>query len=159
MNVLLTVNGERHELDIEPRRLLGDVLRRDLGLFGVHFGCEHGVCGACTVSMDGRTVRSCLVYAVQAEGHEIETVEHLDRDGDLHPVQQAFSEKHGLQCGFCTPAFVLAAKGLLERHPDPDETLIREELAGNICRCTGYVGIVEAVRLAAERMRAAEARR
>jgi len=137
---------------------LADFLRDELGLTGTHLGCEHGVCGACTILLDGRSVRSCLLFAVQAEGHELTTVEGLEReDGSLHPVQEAFSEAHGLQCGFCTPGFLLSVVELLDRHPDPDEALIRTWLSGNLCRCTGYQNIVEAVKLAAARLRGAGA--
>ena len=153
MQVRFRVNGAERCLEVEPRRLLADVLRHELGLFGVHLGCEHGVCGACTVLLNGETVRSCLMLAVQAEGCDITTIEGLGRPGGLHPVQEAFRKAHGLQCGFCTPAMVLAVKELLEEVPDPDEATIRERLAGNICRCTGYVHIVQAVRLAAQMMR------
>jgi aerobic carbon-monoxide dehydrogenase small subunit len=150
----LDVNGERHHVLVEPRMLLLDALRDDLGLGGTHAGCEHGACGACTVLIDGRAVRSCLMFAVQAEGCSITTIEGL-ADGDrLHPLQEAFSEKHGLQCGFCTPGMIMTAAALLEEDPDPSEETIRTALAGNICRCTGYVNIVRAVRAAAERQAA-----
>jgi carbon-monoxide dehydrogenase small subunit len=133
---------------------LADFLRDELGLTGTHLGCEHGVCGACTILMDGRSVRSCLLLAVQAEGHELLTVEGLEApDGTLHPVQEAFSEAHGLQCGFCTPGFLMSVVELLRTHPDPSEEEIRTWLSGNICRCTGYQNIVEAVKLAATRAR------
>lgn len=148
-----TVNGVQKTVEIEGRKLLSDVLRQDLRLTGTHVGCEHGVCGACTVIMDGKTVRSCLTFGVQAEGAEIETIEGLaDTPRNLHPVQRAFWEKHGLQCGFCTPGMVLAAKALLEENPNPTEEEIREGMGGNICRCTGYVFIVESVKAAAEAM-------
>ncbi len=148
-----TVNGVQKTVEIEGRKLLSDVLRQDLRLTGTHVGCEHGVCGACTVIMDGKTVRSCLTFGVQAEGAEIETIEGLaDTPKNLHPVQRAFWEKHGLQCGFCTPGMVLAAKALLEETPNPTEEEIREGMGGNICRCTGYVFIVESVKAAAEAM-------
>ncbi|HVM13471.1 MAG TPA: (2Fe-2S)-binding protein [Egibacteraceae bacterium] len=146
MEVTLLVNGIEHTIHVEPRRLLADVLRQDLGLFGTHLGCEHGVCGACTVLVDGEPTRSCLVFAVQMEGQEIETIEGIDPDD---PVARAFKEAHGLQCGFCTPAFVLTVSHLLREDPDPDEETIREAISGNICRCTGYVNIVKAVRVAA----------
>lgn len=149
MEIELNVNGQIRKVDVEDRRLLADVLRHDLGLYGVHLGCEHGVCGACTVLVDGRVARSCLMLAVQAEGHEITTIEGLGADGEMHPVQEAFHEAHGLQCGFCTPAFVLSVVDYLDRNGSTDEQTIREELSGNICRCTGYVNIVEAVRRAA----------
>ena len=151
MNVVLHVNGVAHALDIEPRRLLSDVLRHDLRLTGTHVGCEHGVCGCCTVLLDGAPVRSCLMLAVQAEGHDVTTIEGLARDGKpLHPVQQAFHDAHGLQCGFCTPGFVMSVVGLLAQHPEPTAEEIDEGIAGNLCRCTGYASIRRAVRRAAE---------
>ena len=156
--IALRVNGRELVGEAEPRMTLADFLRDELGLTGTHLGCEHGVCGACTILLDGRSVRSCLLFAVQAEGHELTTVEGLEReDGSLHPVQEAFSEAHGLQCGFCTPGFLLSVVELLGRHPDPDEALIRTWLSGNLCRCTGYQNIVEAVKLAAARLRGAGA--
>jgi carbon-monoxide dehydrogenase small subunit len=148
--IRLTVNGAAHELEVEPRRLLADVLRHQLGRYGVHLACEQGACGACSVRIDGRLTLSCLVLAVQADGASITTIEGLaGADGSLHPVQRAFNEEHGLQCGFCTPGFILAVTDLLERIPDPDEATIRSELSGNLCRCTGYTNIVKAVRTAA----------
>jgi len=147
----LTVNGTRHELAVEPRRLLVDCLRDDLGLTGTHIGCEHGVCGTCTVLVDGETVRSCLMLAVQADGAQITTVEGLATDGALHPLQQAFREAQGLQCGFCTPGMLMLASELLRDNPSPSEAEIREAISANLCRCTGYQGIVEAIQLAAER--------
>ena len=154
--VVLRVNGEELRGRAEPRMTLADFLRDELGLTGTHLGCEHGVCGACTILLDGRSVRSCLLLAVQAEGHELTTVEGLAApDGALHPIQEAFSAKHGLQCGFCTPGFLLTVHELLGDDPDPDEATIRSALGGNICRCTGYVNIVAAVRHAAELTRAA----
>ena len=151
--ITLTVNGREHRAVVEPRLLLADFLRRDLGLTGTHLACEQGVCGSCTVVLDGETTRSCLMFAVQADGFEIETIEGLASDPDhLHPVQQAFWDHHGLQCGFCTPGMVLTAKALLEENPAPSGADIREALAGNLCRCTGYTFIVESVRAAAERM-------
>jgi carbon-monoxide dehydrogenase small subunit len=146
----LTVNGEARRAAAEPRKTLADFLREDLQLTGTHLGCEHGVCGACTVILDGRAVRSCLVFAVQTRGAEITTVEGLAPDGELTPVQAAFQAEHGLQCGFCTPGFVVSATALLERNPDPSDEEIREGLSGNLCRCTGYQGILRAVRAAAE---------
>jgi aerobic carbon-monoxide dehydrogenase small subunit len=146
----LTVNGEARRAAVEPRKSLADFLREDLRLTGTHLGCEHGVCGACSVILDGRAVRSCLVFAVQAHGAEITTVEGLADDGELTPVQAAFQAEHGLQCGFCTPGFVVSATALLERNPDPSDDEIREGLSGNLCRCTGYQGILRAVRSAAE---------
>jgi carbon-monoxide dehydrogenase small subunit len=148
--LVLRVNGEELRGRAEPRMTLADFLRDELGLTGTHLGCEHGVCGACTIQLDGRTVRSCLMLAVQAEGAALTTVEGLaPPDGPLHPIQEAFSEKHGLQCGFCTPGFLMTVEELLRDDPDPDEETIRSRLSGNICRCTGYQNIVEAVRHAA----------
>ena len=150
--VRLRVNGHDHVGLAEPRTLLSDFLRHGLGLTGTHVACEHGGCGACTVHVDGRPALSCLMLAVQADGVELTTVEGLaDADG-LHEIQQAFRERHGLQCGFCTPGMLMAAKALLDEVPHPGEDEIRDYLAGNVCRCTGYVGIVEAVQLAAERL-------
>lgn len=148
----LAVNGTEHELVVEPRRTLLDVLRVDLRLTGTHAGCEHGVCGACTVLLDGETVRSCLLFALQADGARVLTVEGLARKEGLHPLQEAFSEEHGLQCGFCTPGILLAAHELLERRPDPSPVEIREALSGNLCRCTGYRDIVRAVEAAAGKL-------
>ena len=147
----LTVNGVRHELAVEPRRLLVDCLRDDLGLTGTHIGCEHGVCGTCTVLVDGETVRSCLMLAVQADGASVTTVEGLATDGALHPLQEAFREAQGLQCGFCTPGMLMLACELLRENASPTEAEIREAISANLCRCTGYQGIVEAVQLAAGR--------
>ena len=150
--VTLIVNGAERSGVAEPRTLLVDFLRHELGLTGTHVGCEHGVCGACTVRMDGEPVRSCIVLAVQAHGARVETIEGL-ADGDaLHPIQQAFHEEHGLQCGFCTPGMVLATQCLLEENPHPTESEIREYLSGNVCRCTGYLGIVAAVQSAARKL-------
>jgi carbon-monoxide dehydrogenase small subunit len=151
--VRLVVNGEERRGVAEPRLLLVDFIRHELGLHGTHVGCEHGVCGACTIRLNGEIVRSCIMFAVQAEGASIETVEGMARGDELHPIQQAFREKHGLQCGFCTPGFLLTVQTLLEETPDPSEQEIREYLAGNVCRCTGYVGIVEAVKEAARKLR------
>ena len=153
MDVTLTVNGRTMAARAEPRVTLADFLRDHLGLTGTHLGCEHGVCGACTVLMDGRTVRSCLLFAVQAEGHDVVTVEGLADGDELHPLQQAFHEAHGLQCGFCTPGFLLSAWELLAAAPAPTDQDVRTWLSGNLCRCTGYQNIVEAVLLAADRMR------
>jgi aerobic carbon-monoxide dehydrogenase small subunit len=156
--VAIEINGETYERDIEPRLLLSDFIRHEAGLTGTHVGCEHGVCGACTVQMDGEPVRSCLTLAVQAEGHSLTTVESLAQaDGTLHPLQQAFHETHGLQCGFCTPGFLMSLEPLLAEARDFDDREIREALAGNLCRCTGYQNIVAAVKLAAERMNGVEA--
>ncbi|HKE76590.1 MAG TPA: (2Fe-2S)-binding protein [Acidimicrobiales bacterium] len=147
--VSLTVNGVAHEAVVEPRKILADLLREDCRLTGTHIGCEHGVCGACTVLVDGRAVRSCLVFAVQVDGSEVTTVEGLAADGELTPVQQAFQQEHGLQCGFCTPGFVMSVTAFLRDRPDPSDEEIRDALSGNLCRCTGYQGIVRAVRRAA----------
>ena len=142
----LTVNGERHELAVEPRRLLVDVLRHDLGLTGTHVGCEHGICGACTVLVDGAPARACLMFAAQAEGSEIRTVESLAApNGELNDLQQSFTEHHGLQCGFCTPGFLMLAEGYLAECPKATKEEIREVVAANLCRCTGYQTIVEAI--------------
>jgi aerobic carbon-monoxide dehydrogenase small subunit len=152
MTIRLKVNGETHRLVVEPRRLLADALRDDLGYTGTNLGCEHGACGSCTVLVDGQSVRSCLMFAVQANGHEVMTVEGLARNGEMHPLQQAFWEKQGLQCGFCTPGFLITAYELLQNNPNPSEEEIRDALSGNICRCTGYQHIVEAVQAAAQTM-------
>ncbi|HVH63153.1 MAG TPA: (2Fe-2S)-binding protein, partial [Candidatus Dormibacteraeota bacterium] len=144
------VNGVDHPAPATARRLLSDYLRHDLGLTGTHVGCEHGVCGCCTVLLDGAPVRSCLMLAVQAEGHELTTIEGLAADGALHPVQQAFHEMHGLQCGFCTPGFVMSVVGLLRQNPHPTDQEIEEGISGNLCRCTGYASIRRAVQRAAE---------
>jgi carbon-monoxide dehydrogenase small subunit len=150
--VTVVVNGKRRSAAAEPRRLLSDFLREDLGLTGTHVGCEHGVCGACTVRIDGALARSCTAFAVQVDGSEIRTIEGVADGEKMSHVQEAFRAKHGLQCGFCTPGFVLTVEALLEENPAPTEDEIREYLAGNVCRCTGYVGIVEAVQDAAERL-------
>jgi carbon-monoxide dehydrogenase small subunit len=153
--IALSVNGKTMTGSAEPRMLLVDFLRHELDQTGTHVGCEHGVCGACTVIIDGEPVRSCLMLAVQAEGHEISTVEGLaPGPEELHPIQQAFTEKHGLQCGFCTPGMLMTTKVLLDENPDPTEGEIREYLSGNICRCTGYGFIVDAVQEAAQKIRA-----
>ena len=153
LSIAMTVNGVRHERAVEPRLLLSDFLRHELGLTGTHVGCEHGVCGACTVLLDGDAVRSCLMFAAKADGHEITTVEGLAPapSGDrLHPLQAAFREAHALQCGFCTPGFLMTLVPFLREHPNPSEGEIREALSGNLCRCTGYQNIVAAVRLACD---------
>jgi aerobic carbon-monoxide dehydrogenase small subunit len=150
ISIALTVNGERHQLEVEPRRLLSDVLRADLGLTGTHVGCEHGVCGCCTVLIDGEPARSCLMLAATADGAEIATVEGLaEPDGTLHPLQEAFRRHHGLQCGFCTPGFLMLASTVYRDAPSMSDEEIRTALGGQLCRCTGYVGIVRAVRAAA----------
>jgi carbon-monoxide dehydrogenase small subunit len=152
LKIEVTVNGRRRHGEAEPRRLLADFLREDLGLTGTHLGCEHGVCGACTVLVDGKPVRSCLMLAVQADGLEIRTVEGIAGDGPLHPVQEAFHEFHALQCGYCTPGFLTTAVALLEAKPDATDDEVRHELSGVLCRCTGYQNIVTAVQAARDRM-------
>ena len=152
--VTLTVNGRRRRGRVEPRTLLADFLRHGLGLTGTHIGCEHGVCGACTVLLGGRTARSCLHFALALDGAEITTVEGLAGPGALHPVQEAFHRHHALQCGYCTPGILMTTIELLERNPDPDEAEIRRALTNNLCRCTGYVNIVKAVTAAAAALRA-----
>ena len=147
--VTITVNGRPRTHDVEPRLLLVHYLRDTLALTGTHLGCEHGVCGACTVLLDGEAVRSCLVFAVQADGAEVTTIEGIAVDGELSPVQAAFRDQHGLQCGFCTPGFVLSATAFLRDNPDPTDDEIRTGLSGNLCRCTGYQGILAAIRAAA----------
>jgi len=149
--VSVTVNGVKYEASAEPRTTLVDFLRVELGLTGTHVGCEHGVCGACTILMDGKSVRSCIMLAVQADGAELTTVEGLSVDGALHPIQQAFRDTHGLQCGFCTPGFLMTIYELLEENPNPNDDEIKDALGGNLCRCTGYQSIVEAVHKAAAR--------
>ena len=156
--IRLAVNGVTHQLVVEPRRLLADVLREDLGLTGTNLGCEHGVCGSCTVLVDGQSVRSCLMFAVQANGHEVMTVEGLSRAGEMHPLQKAFWEQQGLQCGFCTPGFLMTAYELLQHNPSPSEEEVRSALSGNICRCTGYQHIVNAVQAAAQALAEADAK-
>jgi carbon-monoxide dehydrogenase small subunit len=147
--VRVSVNGQEHERTVPVRLLLSDFLRTDLSLTGTHVGCEHGVCGCCTVLLDGEPVRSCLMFTVQASGHELTTVEGLAApDGTLHPLQQAFKEEHALQCGFCTPGFLITLVPFLERNPNPSDEEIREAISGNLCRCTGYQNIVKAVRKA-----------
>jgi carbon-monoxide dehydrogenase small subunit len=154
--IRVTVNGTQHEALVEPRRLLADFLREDLGLTGTHLGCEHGVCGACTVLLDGESVRSCLMFAVQANGRSVLTVEGLAAaDGSLHPIQTAYWEEHGLQCGFCTPGFLMTTYELLQANGTPSEKEIRAAISGNLCRCTGYQNIVRAVQSAAQKMAAA----
>ncbi len=153
MEITLSVNGVEHRSDVEPRLLLSDFLRHELELTGTHVGCEHGVCGACTVLMDGASVRSCLVFAVQADGCELGTVEGLaPAEGELHPIQEAFRDAHGLQCGFCTPGILMTLVPFLRENPEPSEAEVRSALSGNLCRCTGYQNIVAAARLAASRI-------
>ena len=150
--VALTINGERMTGLAEPRMLLVDFIRHELGLTGTHVGCEHGACGACTVRWNGELIRSCITLAVQVEGDEIETIEGMAKGEELHPIQEAFREAHGLQCGFCTPGFLLATESLLAENPSPTDQEVREYLSGNICRCTGYTNIVKAVQIAADRL-------
>jgi carbon-monoxide dehydrogenase small subunit len=149
--IALEVNGDRYEREVEARRLLVHFLRDDLDLTGTHVGCDTGNCGACSVIVDGKLVKSCMLLAVQADGARIETVEGLSSDGELTPLQQAFSDHHGLQCGYCTPGMLMSAKYLLDNNPEPTEAEIRKAIQGNICRCTGYVNIVEAIKEAAGR--------
>ena len=151
--IAVEINGLVVEAEVEPRTLLSDFIRHQAGLHGTHVGCEQGVCGACTVQLDGAPVRSCLLLAVQADGRALRTVESLAPGGGLHPLQAAFQETHALQCGFCTPGFLMTIEAFLRARPDPSEDEVREALAGNLCRCTGYKAIVEAVELAAERLR------
>ena len=153
LHVALDVNGERREVDVEPRRLLVQLIREDLNLTGTHVGCDTSQCGACTVHVDGKAVKSCAMLAVQADGATVTTIEGMAPTGDLHPLQAAFWEKHGLQCGFCTPGMIMAAADLLQRNDDPTDDEIRHAIEGNICRCTGYHNIVAAVRAAAQAMR------
>lgn len=151
--IRVTVNGVEYEREVEPRLTMADFLRHELGLTGTHLGCEHGVCGACTILFDGAPARSCIMYAVQTNGHTIRTVEDLaESEDELHPVQQAFWAHGGLQCGFCTPGFLITVTDLLERNPHPSEQEVREALSGNLCRCTGYQSIVTAVLDAADKM-------
>jgi len=153
-NIAIIINGSRHELEVETRHTLVDCLRHQVGLTGTHVGCEHGVCGACTVLVDGQAMRSCLMLAVQADGMAVTTVEGIaDEDGRLHPLQQAFHDNHGLQCGFCTPGILLTLMEFLQTNPAPTEIEVREALSGNLCRCTGYQRIVVAALDAAGRMR------
>ncbi len=153
-NITVTVNGTPYTREVEPRLLLSDFLRHELKLTGTHVGCEHGLCGACTILFDGEPVRSCIMFAVMADGHDIKTVESLGTPENLHPVQQAFMEKHALQCGFCTPGFLITIVDYLGRNPNPTDEQIREAIDGNYCRCTGYQNIVEAVKLAAKKLSA-----
>ena len=152
MRIALTVNGKRAEADVEPRMLLVDYLRESLRLTGTHVGCDTSQCGACTIHLNGRAVKSCTIFAVQASGAEITTIEGIAADGVLHPVQEGFREKHGLQCGFCTPGMIMSAVYLLQINPRPTEDEIKNALEGNLCRCTGYINIVEAIKWAAERI-------
>jgi carbon-monoxide dehydrogenase small subunit len=155
IEVTLTVNGVDHRMDVEPRKTLVDAIRDNCGQTGTHIGCEHGVCGACTILLDGEPVRSCLMFAVQAHGHQIRTVEGLQNGDALHPMQQAFMQHHALQCGFCTPGFLMLAVGVLEKRPDIGNDELLEVLSSNLCRCTGYQNIIKAVRAVAADMRSA----
>ena len=155
VEIALDINGRIHRVRVEPRKTLVDVIRDDCGQTGTHIGCEHGVCGACTVLLDGEPVRSCLLFAVQVQGREIRTVEGLQRGDELHPMQQAFMDHHALQCGFCTPGFLMLAVGVLEKRPDISDDEMLEVLSSNLCRCTGYRNIIKAVKAAAVAMRAA----
>ena len=153
MKVAMTVNGTRYERDVEPRMLLAYFLREELGLTGTHIGCDSSSCGCCTVVLDGtRAVKACTMFAVMADGHDILTVEGLERDGKLHPLQQAFSDNHGLQCGFCTPGMLMTSYVMLQHNPNPGEREIREGISGNLCRCTGYNNIVKAIQQAAQEL-------
>jgi aerobic-type carbon monoxide dehydrogenase small subunit (CoxS/CutS family) len=154
LRISVEINGRRYEGDVEPRTLLSDFIRHGAGLTGTKVGCEQGVCGACTVQLDGEAVRSCLMLAVQADGRALRTIEGLSpEDGDLHPLQRAFHEAHALQCGFCTPGFLMSMEAFIREHPDAVADELREALSGNLCRCTGYLGIIEAVERAAREMR------
>jgi len=152
-HIKVTINGAAHEADVEARTLLVHFIRETLGMTGTHIGCDTTSCGACTVMLNGKTVKSCTVFAVQADGGEVMTVEGLAQNGNLHPIQEGFMEKHGLQCGFCTPGMMLSSLALLKQNPNPTEEEIRWALSGNLCRCTGYVNIVKAVQYAAEKMK------
>jgi carbon-monoxide dehydrogenase small subunit len=158
LDITLTINGRAHAIAVEPRKTLVDAIRDDCGQTGTHIGCEHGICGTCTVILDGEAIRSCLMFAVQADGRQIRTVEGLANGEDLHPLQRAFIQHHGLQCGFCTPGFLMLAANALEQNPDIDDESILDLLSSNLCRCTGYQNIIKAVRAAAAEMRAARAR-
>ena len=153
MDINLTVNGRSHAVSVAPRKTLADVIREDCGQTGTHLGCEHGICGACTVIVDGAPVRSCLMFGVQADGAEIRTVEGLANGNELHPMQRAFTEHHALQCGYCTPGFLMLATSVLEREPDISDDDLLDVLSSNLCRCTGYVNIIKAVRAAAAKMK------
>jgi aerobic-type carbon monoxide dehydrogenase small subunit (CoxS/CutS family) len=153
LKISVEINGSAYQGEVEPRTLLSDFIRHSAGLTGTKVGCEQGVCGACTVQLDGEAVRSCLMLAVQANGRVLRTVEGLSADGDLHPLQRAFHEAHALQCGFCTPGFLMSMEAYLREHPDAGQDELREALAGNLCRCTGYIGIIEAVERAQREMR------
>jgi carbon-monoxide dehydrogenase small subunit len=158
LSIRLTINGQPFEGTVSPRTLLADFLREDVNLTGIRVSCEQGICGACTILVDGQTARACLMLAVQADGADVLTVEGLAQDGKLHPLQQAFWDHHGLQCGYCTPGMLMAAYELLGRNPDPSEAQVREAIAGNLCRCTGYVHVVSSILAAAQAMRKGGAR-
>jgi len=153
LEIILNLNGRDHAISVEPRRTLADAIRDDCGLTGTHIGCEHGICGTCTVLVDNEPVRSCLMFAVQAQGKAIRTVEGLADGDDLHPLQESFMKHHALQCGYCTPGFLVLAAGILEKDPDIGDDALAEALSANLCRCTGYANIVKAVRAAAQEMR------
>jgi aerobic carbon-monoxide dehydrogenase small subunit len=153
VDITLSINGQKYPIRVEPRRTLVDAIREDCGQTGTHIGCEHGVCGSCTILVDGEPMRSCLMFAVQAQGKELRTVEGLAKGEELHPIQRAFIEHHGLQCGFCTPGFLMLATGVLEREPDISDEDLLDVLSSNLCRCTGYQNIIKAVRAAAAEMR------
>ncbi len=154
MDINLTINGRSHAVSVEARKTLADVIREDCGQTGTHLGCEHGICGACTVIVDGAPIRACLMFGVQADGSEIRTVEGLANGNELHPIQRAFTEHHALQCGYCTPGFLMLATSVLEREPDISDDDLLDVLSSNLCRCTGYVNIIKAVRAAAAEMKA-----
>jgi aerobic-type carbon monoxide dehydrogenase small subunit (CoxS/CutS family) len=158
VRISVEINERAYEADVEPRTLLSDFIRHSAGLTGTKVGCEQGVCGACTVQLDGEAVRSCLMLAAQANGRTLKTVEGLSADGGLHPLQRAFHEAHALQCGFCTPGFLMSMEAYIREHPDADGEELREALAGNLCRCTGYLGLIEAVKDAAREMRGRDVR-
>jgi carbon-monoxide dehydrogenase small subunit len=155
-SITVTVNGEAHTAEVEPRLLLAHLLRQGIGLTGTHIGCDTTNCGACTVLVDGTAVKSCTMFAVQTDGHDVRTVEGMARASELHPIQEGFREEHGLQCGYCTPGMMMSAMALLQRNPDPTEEEVRWALSGNLCRCTGYQNIVKAVLWAAAKMKPAE---
>lgn len=154
VKIMVTVNNKKYERTVEPRMLLSDFIREELGLTGTHVGCEHGMCGSCTILFDGEPMRSCLIFAIQADGHELRTIEGLGSAEHLHPLQEAFHDAHGLQCGFCTPGFLMTLVPFVESHPNPSDEEIREAIDGNLCRCTGYEHIVKAVKLASAKMAA-----
>ena len=158
-DITLTINGQAHAISVEPRKTLVDAIREECGQTGTHIGCEHGVCGTCTISLDGEAIRACLMFAIQADGRQIRTVEGLANGEELHPLQQAFIDHHGLQCGFCTPGFLMLATNALEHNPDIDDDELLDVLSSNLCRCTGYQNIIKAVRAARDTMRGAKASR